>query len=60
MPLVTRRANQGRLFVQDTEPTNTWADGDVWIDTGTEGNPGFKNVSGTAVELGLEAALYYG
>ena len=35
MPLVTRQANQGNLFVQDTEPTGSWNDGDLWVDTDT-------------------------
>ena len=32
MPLVTRRANQGNLFKQDTEPPD-WLNGDLWSDT---------------------------
>ena len=32
MPLVTRQANQGNLFKQDTEPSD-WLDGDLWSDT---------------------------
>jgi len=33
MPLVTRQANQGNLFVQALEPTATWNNGDLWVDT---------------------------
>lgn len=60
MPLVTRHANQGRLFVLDTEPTNSWTDGDIWVDTGSAGNPVFKNSGGTAEPVGEEAALIFG
>ncbi len=34
MPLVTRQANQGNLFVQADEP-GTWSNGDLWVDTDT-------------------------
>lgn len=32
MPLVTRQANQGRLFVEDLEPA-ALLNGDLWSDT---------------------------
>jgi len=32
MPLVTRQANQGRLFVEDLVPAEI-LDGDLWSDT---------------------------
>ncbi len=35
MPLVTRQANQGNLFVQAAEPTGTWNDGDLWVNLDT-------------------------
>ena len=48
MPLVTRQANQGNLFNQDTEPSN-WLDGDLWSDTSLT-PPVLKiNNNGTAV-----------
>ena len=34
MPLVTRQANQGNLFVEAEEP-QTWSNGDLWVDTDT-------------------------
>ena len=49
MPLVTRRANQGNLFKQDTEPPD-WLDGDLWSDT--TNNLVKVNVSGTATVIG--------
>ena len=48
MPLVTRRANQGNLFKQDTEPPD-WLDGDLWSDT--TANELKINVSGTAASI---------
>jgi len=49
MPLVTRQANQGRLFVEDTEPTD-WLDGDLWSDI--TANILKRNNSGTAENVG--------
>jgi len=49
MPLVTRQANQGRLFVLTTEPQD-WLDGDLWSDT--TANLLKLNVAGTATETG--------
>ena len=49
MPLVTRQANQGNLFKQDTEPPD-WQDGDLWSDT--TDNSLKLNVSGTATDIG--------
>lgn len=46
MPLVTRQANQGNLFVQATEPAG-WKDGDVWVDT--DNSIMYVNDDGTAV-----------
>ena len=46
MPLVTRRANQGNFFKQDTEPPD-WLDGDLWSDT--TANKLKLNVGDTAV-----------
>jgi len=51
MPLVTRQANQGRLFVEDTEPTNSWQNGDLWIDTSVAPPLANLNDSGTATGL---------
>lgn len=34
MPLVTRQANQGNLFVEADEP-QSWSNGDLWVDTDT-------------------------
>jgi len=34
MPLVTRQANQGNLFVTAEEPDG-WNTGDIWVDTDT-------------------------
>jgi len=48
MPLVTRQANQGNLFVSDEEPV-TWNDGDLWSDT--DDNTVFQNDGGSAVEI---------
>ena len=50
MPLVTRRANQGNLFKQDTEPPE-WLDGDLWSDNLT--NELFLNIGGTATAIGI-------
>ncbi|MEE9215743.1 MAG: hypothetical protein V3U54_13390 [Thermodesulfobacteriota bacterium] len=50
MPLVTRQANQGRLFVQATEPAD-WLNGDLWVDT--DNSNVFVNNSGTAVSIGV-------
>ena len=58
MPLVTRRVNQGRFWVQDTEPTLSWSNGDLWHDTLNE--IVFKNNGGIAEPVGEEAALIYG
>jgi len=49
MPLVTRQANQGRLFVTATEPAD-WLDGDLWSDT--TANTLKLNVTGTATAIG--------
>ena len=49
MPLVTRQANQGRFFVEDTEPTD-WLDGDLWSDT--TANLLKLNNNGTAENVG--------
>jgi len=49
MPLVTRQVNQGRLFVETTEPTSTWLDGDLWSDT--TANKLKLNDTGTAVNV---------
>jgi len=46
MPLVTRQANQGRFFVESTEPAD-WLDGDLWSDT--TNNILNRNDNGTAV-----------
>jgi len=35
MPLVTRRAEQGSLFSNATEPTDT-TNGNLWVDTSTD------------------------
>jgi len=53
MPLVTRQANQGRLFVEDSEPVD-WLDGDLWSDT--TANELKLNVGGTAVQVGRTTA----
>ena len=53
MPLVTRRANQGNLFKQDTEPPD-WLNGDLWSDTVT--NLLKLNDGGTAKEVGRSIA----
>ena len=49
MPLVKRRANQGNLFKQDTEPPD-WLNGDLWSDTTDDSLK--LNVSGTATNVG--------
>jgi len=38
--------NQGNVFVQATEPTSTWLNGDIWVDT--DNGDLFVNFSGTA------------
>lgn len=48
MVLVTRSANQGNLYNQETEPPD-WLDGDVWVKTST--GLAYTNVSGTATEI---------
>jgi len=53
MPLVTRQANQGRLFVEDTEPAD-WLDGDLWSDT--TANILNRNDNGTAVAVRISTA----
>ena len=53
MPLVTRQANQGNLFKQDTEPPD-WQDGDLWSDT--TANVLKLNNSGTAEAVGKSIA----
>lgn len=57
MPLVTRQANQGRFFVENTEPAD-WLDGDLWSDL-TE-NLLFLNNNDVAEEVGENAALVFG
>lgn len=49
MPLVTRTASQGNLFLQATEPTE-WLNGDLWSDI--TANVLKLNVLGTATEIG--------
>jgi len=50
MPLVTRQANQGRLFVDDTEPAS-WVNGDMWVDTSVSPPLSKINDAGTATSL---------
>lgn len=57
MPLVTRQANQGNLFVEPDEP-QTWSNGDLWVESDTADV--FVNDSGTAEDVGIRAALVYG
>jgi len=52
MPLVTRQANQGNLYNQETEPAD-WVNGDMWVKT-SDGSVSV-NVSGTATAV--ETAL---
>jgi len=49
MPLVTRQANQGRFFVEATEPAD-WLDGDLWSDT--TANLLKLNIGGSATTVG--------
>jgi len=53
MPLVTRQANQGRFFVEGTEPTD-WLGGDLWSDL--TANKLKLNVGGTAILVGQSIA----
>lgn len=53
MPLVTRQANQGRFFVEDTEPTD-WLDGDLWSDT--TNNVLNRNNNGTSEAVEIKTA----
>ncbi len=52
MPLVTRFANQGNFFKQDTEPAD-WQEGDLWSDTTNDLL--FINVGGVATAIGSSA-----
>jgi len=51
LPLVTRQANQGNLYNQETEPIG-WEDGDLWSQPSTDSL--FLNVGGTATAIGGE------
>ena len=50
MPLVTRQANSGRIFVDDDEPVS-WTNGDMWIDTSVSPPLSKINDNGTATSL---------
>jgi len=50
MPLVTRQANSGRIFVDDNEPVS-WTNGDMWIDTSVTPPLSKINDNGTATSL---------
>lgn len=45
MPLVTRQANQGKVFSQNSEPGDR-QNGQIWIDTSTD-SPSISTSNGT-------------